>query len=79
MGPKFEREQSLHKPVPSQWRYFLNQCFYHARVASQHYLEAANLAPGHKVIWNSPPLRRYGNVQPESESEASESGNGHSH
>lgn len=30
--------------------------------ARTHYLEAANLAPGHKVIWDSPPLRRYGNV-----------------
>ncbi len=30
--------------------------------AKPHYIEAANLAPGHKVIWNSPPLRRYGNV-----------------
>ena len=30
--------------------------------AKQHYIEAANLAPGHKTIWNSPPLRRYGNV-----------------
>ncbi len=47
--------------------------------ARHHYREAANLAPGHKVIWNSPPLRRYGNVQPESEYEASESGGGHSH
>ncbi|MEE8612808.1 MAG: tetratricopeptide repeat protein, partial [Nitrospirales bacterium] len=47
--------------------------------ARHHYLEAANLAPGHKVIWNSPPLRRYGNVQSESEYEASESGGGHSH
>ena len=47
--------------------------------ARHHYLEAANLAPGNKVIWNSPPLRRYGNVQPKSEYEASESGGGHSH
>ncbi|MCA9474045.1 MAG: tetratricopeptide repeat protein [Nitrospirales bacterium] len=30
--------------------------------ARQHYIEAANLAPGHKIIWDSPPLRRYGNV-----------------
>lgn len=30
--------------------------------AKSHYITAANLAPGHKVIWNSPPLRRYGNV-----------------
>lgn len=33
-----------------------------AASAKKHYIEAANLAPGHKVIWNSPPLRRYGNV-----------------
>lgn len=28
--------------------------------ARSHYLEAANLAPGHKIIWDSPPLRGYG-------------------
>lgn len=31
--------------------------------ARDHYIEAANLAPGHKVIWDSPPLRRFGNVK----------------
>lgn len=25
--------------------------------AKRHYIDAANLAPGNKVIWNSPPLR----------------------
>jgi tetratricopeptide (TPR) repeat protein len=25
--------------------------------AKKHYMEAANLAPGNKVIWNSPPFR----------------------
>src|SRR5688572_5672971 len=25
--------------------------------AKRHYIQAANLAPGNKVIWNSPPLR----------------------
>ncbi len=29
--------------------------------ARQHFLEAANLAPGDKVIWDSPALRAYGN------------------
>ena len=33
-----------------------------AEQARHHYIEAANLAPGHKIIWDSPPLRRYGNV-----------------
>ena len=32
--------------------------------ARRHYIEAANLAPGHKVIWDSPPLRRHGLVDP---------------
>ena len=31
--------------------------------ARHHYIEAANLAPGHKVIWDSPPLKRFGNVK----------------
>ncbi|WP_447977299.1 tetratricopeptide repeat protein [Candidatus Nitrospira bockiana] len=30
--------------------------------ARHHYIEAANLAPGHQVIWNAPPLRRHGDV-----------------
>lgn len=30
--------------------------------AKPHFIKAANLAPGHKVIWDSPPLRRYGKV-----------------
>src|SRR5262245_31679432 len=27
--------------------------------AKKHYMEAANLAPGNKVIWDSPPLRAH--------------------
>ena len=30
--------------------------------AREHYIQAANLAPGHKVIWDSPPLRRHGYI-----------------
>lgn len=30
-------------------------------VARQHFLEAANLAPGDKIIWDSPALSPYGN------------------
>jgi Flp pilus assembly protein TadD len=37
--------------------------------ARRHYIEAANLAPGHKVIWDSPPLRRHGLVEPGSKGE----------
>jgi Tfp pilus assembly protein PilF len=28
--------------------------------AKKHYVDAANLAPGHKVIWDSPPFRETG-------------------
>ena len=28
--------------------------------AKKHYITAANLAPGHKVIWDSPPMREIG-------------------
>lgn len=31
--------------------------------ARQHFMEAANFAPGDKVIWDSPALRPYGNVE----------------
>lgn len=34
-----------------------------AGAARKHYIEAANLAPGHQVIWNSPPLRKHGIVE----------------
>lgn len=32
--------------------------------ARDHFLEAANLAPGHKVIWDSPALRPFGEPDP---------------
>jgi Flp pilus assembly protein TadD len=31
----------------------------HQDEAKKHYIEAANLAPGNKVIWDSPPLRQH--------------------
>ena len=37
--------------------------------ARPHYMEAANLAPGHPIIWNSPVLRRYGDVKVEPKSQ----------
>jgi len=37
--------------------------------ARRHYIEAANLAPGNKVIWDSPPLRRHGLVDPTAKSD----------
>jgi tetratricopeptide (TPR) repeat protein len=32
--------------------------------AREHFIEAANLAPGNKVIWDSPALRPYGSPEP---------------
>jgi Flp pilus assembly protein TadD len=32
--------------------------------ARDHFIEAANLAPGNKVIWDSPALRPYGDPEP---------------
>jgi tetratricopeptide (TPR) repeat protein len=34
-----------------------------AEQARQQFMEAANLAPGDKVIWDSPALRPYGNPE----------------
>ena len=31
--------------------------------ARKHYVDAANLAPGHKIIWDSPPFRVHGLVE----------------
>ena len=31
--------------------------------ARRHYVEAANLAPGHKIIWDAPPFRVHGFVE----------------
>ena len=42
--------------------------------ARPHYMEAANLAPGHQVIWNSPVLRRYGDVKVDKQSGSSAMG-----
>jgi len=36
--------------------------------ARHHFIEAANLAPGHKVIWDSPALRPYGEPQKDKKS-----------
>jgi len=33
------------------------------RAARKHFIEAANLAPGNKAIWDSPALREYGDTE----------------
>ncbi len=41
--------------------------------AREHFLEAANLAPGNQVIWDSPALRPYGEPQVEKKKKESAS------
>lgn len=43
----------------------------------QHFIEAANLAPGHKIIWDSPPLKRV--TIPHKEMSPESDGHMHSH
>lgn len=43
-----------------------------------HYKKAADLAPGNSVIWNAPPFRQYGTVEPDTQ-EAPADPSGHSH
>jgi len=47
--------------------------------ARPHFIEAANLAPGHPVIWNSPPFRKYGTVEPSAPEGVSDDDHGHQH
>ena len=47
--------------------------------ARPHFIKAANLAPGHPVIWNAPPFRRYGNIETGSEDQAPDGHMGHQH
>jgi tetratricopeptide (TPR) repeat protein len=47
--------------------------------AHPHFIEAADLAPGHPVIWNAPPFRKYGTVEPSTPTSAPDGHVGHQH
>lgn len=47
--------------------------------ARPHFIEAANLAPGHPVIWNAPPFRKYETVEPVAPEPAADGHVGHQH
>lgn len=47
--------------------------------ARPHFIKAANLAPGHPVIWNAPPFRKYGTANPPSQKSYSDGHIGHQH
>ncbi len=44
-----------------------------------HYIKAADLAPGHPVIWNAPPFRQYKTFEPDTAEQAQDGHMGHSH
>ena len=47
--------------------------------ARPHFIEAANLAPGHPVIWNAPPFRKYGSANSQAQESYSDGHTGHQH
>ncbi len=47
--------------------------------ARPHFIKAANLAPGHSVIWNAPPFRKYGTVESAAPEQPSAGPGGHQH
>jgi len=47
--------------------------------ARPHFIEPANLAPGHPVIWNAPPFRKYETVNPPTQESYSDGHTGHQH
>jgi Flp pilus assembly protein TadD len=54
-------------PQSAEAHYNLGLALYalgEADEARDHFIEAANLAPGNKVIWDSPALRPYGSPDP---------------
>ena len=54
------RQTIAAEPTLAEAHYNLATTLYRAGnkvEAKKHYLEAANLAPGNKVIWDAPPLR----------------------
>lgn len=64
-------------PNLAEAHYNLGMTLYKLRAfaeADPHFIEAANLAPGNKIIWNAPPLRNV--IVPTKEAPLSD---GHSH
>jgi len=54
-------------PESAEAHYNLGLAFFalgQGQDAREHFVQAANLAPGNKVIWDSPALRPYGSPEP---------------
>lgn len=78
---KFE-EAVQAQPTLAEAHYNLGMALYKkgpVSAASPHFIEAADLAPGHPVIWNAPPFRKYGTVESSTPTSAPDGHFGHQH
>lgn len=78
---KFE-EAVQAQPKLAEAHYNLGLALYRkgpVSAARPHFIEAADLAPGHPVIWNAPPFRKYGTVEPTIPTSAPDGHMGHQH
>ncbi len=70
------------QPKLAEAHYNLGMALYRkgpVSAASPHFIEAANLAPGHPVIGNAPPFRTYGTVEQSTSTSAPDGHFGHQH
>jgi tetratricopeptide (TPR) repeat protein len=70
------------QPTLAEAHYNLGMALYKkgpVSAARPHFIEAADLAPGHPVIWNAPPFRKYGTVESNIPTEAPDGHFGHQH
>ena len=70
------------QPKLAEAHYNLGMALYRKEpvsAARPHFIEAADLAPGHPVIWNAPPFRRCGTFEQSNPTPAPDSHFGHQH
>jgi tetratricopeptide (TPR) repeat protein len=76
-------EEAIHaQPKLAEAHYNLGLTLYRkgpVSAARPHFIEAADLAPGHPVIWNAPPFRKYGTVEQSTPAAAPDGHMGHQH
>jgi tetratricopeptide (TPR) repeat protein len=78
---KYE-EATQAQPTLAEAHYNLGMALYRkgpVSAARPHFIEAADLAPGHPIIGNAPPFRKYGTVEPSSPGPAPDGHMGHQH
>ena len=77
-----DEEATQAQPTLAEAHYNLGMALYKkgpVSAASPHFIEAANLAPGHPVIWNAPTFRKYGTVESGTPTTATDGHFGHQH